>query len=187
VAPVQCDAAPVAAVDLSALAGSTAESRISDLGGVPAAGGRNVRRSRLLRLVHAPDLGVRTAARMRAAGVRLVLDLRGFDASGAGRAAGGIDLARALARLACPGAQPAALHCADPADAGLVVTLLWEALGVPREVEVVDAGLAGRAALLGELDAHGGIDAWWAASGQPDWVLEVLRATLLERAAARTR
>jgi hypothetical protein len=57
---------------------------------------------------------------------------------------------------------------AGPAD---VAVLDWEDKLDMRDVSE----------LLVELDMSGGVDAWWASTGEPDWVPEALRATLLER------
>ena len=80
-------------------------------------------------------------------------------------------VASVLARLACPGAQPAQLHCDGPADAEPVLAALWELLGVARSATAPGPG----AALLAEIDGCGGVDNWRAASGQPDWASEALR------------
>jgi hypothetical protein len=125
----------------------------------------------------------------------------------------GSAIATVLSRLACPSRQPAVV-CAPAADSwsGPLVVMLWELLGVPRRAvlerlagvsmyrEVVphQPPLGGRSwtrrhvgslvtGLTVELDAIGGVDRWWSTTGEPSWVPESLRLTLLVRRAAASR
>lgn len=100
------------------------------------------------------------------------------------------DVARALGVVAGPGTQPVLLVSpAGPAPVRVVVAVLLELLGVARPAVLHAScghgpdGLRAWAdveAVLADVDAAGGVQRWWAATDQPPWAVEVLRATLLE-------